>query len=188
MCGIAGYKGFCNNNEEVLRKMGSAILHRGPDASGIWSDSSSGVGLAHQRLSILDLSSAGHQPMISPKGRYIMAFNGEIYNHIELRKSVDSKRADFCWRGHSDTETILTYIETFGFKATLKNMVGMFAIALWDQEQRSLILARDRLGEKPLYYGCENNNFMFADLNGCEKFTTQETKILSYQVKTKNNC
>lgn len=155
MCGIAGFRGFNKHSELVLQRMGNAIMHRGPDTSGVWSDLSSGVGLAHQRLSILDLSSAGSQPMISSTGRYIMSFNGEIYNHKEMRKSIDFTRIDFSWKGRSDTETILTYIEIFGFESALKKMVGMFAIALWDRQERSLILARDRFGEKPLYYGIQ---------------------------------
>jgi len=139
--------------------MANAIAHRGPDDSGAWADAQAGIALGHRRLSIVDLSPAGHQPMASASGRFVMAFNGEIYNHLELRRELEGMdprlREDDGnkWRGHSDTETLLAGFEHWGIEATLAKTVGMFAIALWDVQQRTLHLARDRFGEKPLYYG-----------------------------------
>jgi asparagine synthase (glutamine-hydrolysing) len=138
--------------------MADAITHRGPDDSGVWMDEAAGVALAHRRLSILDLSPAGHQPMLSASGRYVIAFNGEIYNHLELREALTG----IAWRGHSDTETLLAAFERWGIETTLKKSVGMFAIALWDRETHILTLARDRLGEKPLYYGWQNGVLLFG--------------------------
>jgi asparagine synthase (glutamine-hydrolysing) len=166
MCGIAGIFGGNLNTqttERVLEKMGEAISHRGPDDSGIWFDPSTRIGLAHQRLSILDLSVAGHQPMHSPNQRYAMVFNGEIYNHFELRNTLEKQLgASMSWRGHSDTETLLACIDFWGFEITLKQTVGMFAIALWDKQERALYLARDRMGEKPLYYGLQAGLLVFS--------------------------
>ncbi|MCP9910752.1 asparagine synthase (glutamine-hydrolyzing) [Cyanobium sp. BA20m-p-22] len=134
--------------------MASAIAHRGPDDSGVWCDPSAGLALAHQRLAILDLSPAGHQPMESATGRYVIAFNGEIYNHQALRRELENTGSlQRPWRGHSDTETLLAAIEAWGLEATLQRSSGMFALALWDRRERRLQLARDRFGEKPLYYG-----------------------------------
>jgi asparagine synthase (glutamine-hydrolysing) len=129
--------------------MCNSIAHRGPDDAGVWSDASAGVVLGHRRLSILDLSPQGHQPMVSACGRYVIAFNGEIYNHGELRERLEPHG----WRGHSDTETILECFSRFGVVRSLPSLVGMFAIAVWDRQARELTLARDRMGEKPLYYG-----------------------------------
>jgi asparagine synthase (glutamine-hydrolysing) len=140
--------------------MGAAIAHRGPDSSGTWMDEEAGVGLVHRRLSILDLSPAGHQPMVSPSGRYVLVFNGEIYNHQDLRAELNCGMES--WRGHSDTETLLASFEIWGMEATLKKTVGMFALALWDRAGRILTLARDRLGEKPLYYGWSGGTFLFG--------------------------
>lgn len=142
----------------VLRAMTDAIAHRGPDDTGVWSDQSAGLGLAHRRLSILDLSPAGHQPMFSASGRYVIAFNGEIYNHLELRAELPA----LPWRGHADTETLLAAIDAWGLKSTLEKSVGMFAFALWDRETCALSLACDRLGEKPLYYGWQGGTFLFG--------------------------
>jgi asparagine synthase (glutamine-hydrolysing) len=133
--------------------MTETLAHRGPDDSDIWTDERAGVSFGHRRLSILDLSPAGHQPMISAGGRYVIVFNGEIYNHLDVRCQLEAGRAAPRWRGHSDTETLLAAVEAWGVEATLNETVGMFALALWDRENRTLTLARDRLGEKPLYYG-----------------------------------
>jgi len=138
--------------------MAAVLHHRGPDDSGMWADGAAGIALAHRRLSILDLSPSGHQPMVSPSGRFVIVFNGEIYNHLSLRQ----ERGELPWRGHSDTETLLAGFEAWGVEATLQKTVGMFAIALWDREDRSLYLARDRMGEKPLYYGWQKNCFLFG--------------------------
>lgn len=170
MCGFAGFvelSGFNSESAHVTaEKMGQAILHRGPDDSGVWLDVSAGLVLSHRRLSILDLSPAGHQPMFSVSGRYVIAFNGEIYNHLALRERIEAKSGITCWRGHSDTETLLAAIESWGVEETLKQSIGMFAFALWDRQTRMLTLARDRMGEKPLYYGWQGQGqaaaFLFA--------------------------
>lgn len=142
----------------MARCMANTLTHRGPDDGGVWSDASAGVALAHRRLSILDLSPAGHQPMASPSGRYVLAFNGEIYNHRDLR----ARLGGMSWRGHSDTETMLAAFEAWGVERTLRQSVGMYAFALWDCRQRTITLARDRLGEKPLYYGWCGDSFLFG--------------------------
>ncbi len=133
--------------------MALAIAHRGPDDGGVWADDSAGICLSHRRLSIVDLSAAGHQPMHSASQRYVMAFNGEIYNHMKLRTALEAQGRSTPWRGHSDTETLLASCEAWGIEATLHKTVGMFAFALWDTQNKTLTLARDRFGEKPLYYG-----------------------------------
>ncbi|MFQ5451900.1 MAG: asparagine synthase (glutamine-hydrolyzing), partial [Nitrospinaceae bacterium] len=151
-----------------LQRMGSTLTHRGPDDEGQWHDSRAGVGLAHQRLSIIDLSSQGRQPMMSPSGRYVIVYNGEIYNFPALRKELDDlaamepATASFSWRGHSDTEVLLAAIEQWGLKKALKKFIGMFAFALWDRRERVLHLVRDRLGIKPLYYGWQGRAFLFG--------------------------
>lgn len=170
MCGIAGYVGKTYSPDRCLSEMINAINHRGPDDNGIWFDKKIGVGLAHARLSILDLTSAGHQPMLSTSKNFVMIFNGEIYNHTELRRDLDSiKKRN--WLGHSDTETLLSSIEQWGLDQTLKKTVGMFAIALWDKRNHSLYLACDRMGEKPIYYGLVDSQFVFAsELKSIKKF------------------
>lgn len=162
MCGVTGYWQVTGHSAEaveaIVGAMAQQIVYRGPDDSGVWVDEAAGVALAHRRLAILDLSPAGHQPMLSAGGRLVVAFNGEIYNHLELREEL----AGQVWRGHSDTETLLAAFECWGIETTLKKCVGMFAIALWDREARVLTLARDRLGEKPLYYGCQGETLLFG--------------------------
>jgi asparagine synthase (glutamine-hydrolysing) len=162
MCGIAGFwrRGgtLRADDSQTVRRMAQSIAHRGPDDSGIWTDSSAGIALAHVRLSILDLSPAGHQPMVSHSGRYIAIFNGEIYNHSELRTHLPEIR----WRGCSDTETLLAGIDTWGVETALSRSVGMFALAVWDRQRQVLSLARDRIGEKPLYFGSKSGIVFFA--------------------------
>jgi asparagine synthase (glutamine-hydrolysing) len=159
MCGILGIVGA---NYEVSEELATRLLiglkHRGPDDEGVWRDTACGLLLGHTRLSIVDLSPAGHQPMISSCGRYVLVFNGEIYNHMTLRDQLGSRP----WRGHSDTETLLAYFAERGVERTLKATVGMFALALWDRTEQKLYLARDRLGEKPLYYGFVGSAFVFC--------------------------
>jgi asparagine synthase (glutamine-hydrolysing) len=133
--------------------MTNVLAHRGPDDEGIWIDEEAGVGLGHRRLAIVDLSPAGHQPMHSPSGRFVITFNGEIYNHCGLRRELLDGGHEVAWRGHSDTETLLAGFDFWGIKETLRRASGMFAFAVWDRNERALTLARDRLGEKPLYYG-----------------------------------
>jgi asparagine synthase (glutamine-hydrolysing) len=151
---------------EILESMSKALLHRGPDASGRWVDFAEGIGLAHRRLAILDLSAAGSQPMISPSGRYVLVFNGEIYNHMKLRLELEANGyVNSQWRGHSDTESLLAGFEFWGVVPTLNRAIGMFAFALWDRQLQTLTLARDRLGEKPLYYGWQGEGesvFLFG--------------------------
>jgi asparagine synthase (glutamine-hydrolysing) len=157
MCGIAGFAGGKWSSEaeqaRTLAAMARSIRHRGPDHSAIWLDCESKVGFAHNRLAIIDISPAGNQPMHSHSGRYVIVYNGEIYNHQELRKQLEAEAQAPNWAGHSDTETLLAAIEAWGLRRALEQSVGMFALALWDRRERELILARDRIGEKPLYYG-----------------------------------
>ncbi len=152
MCGIAGFfavaKAWPADAAGLLAAMRDAIAHRGPDDSGAWLDAQAGIALGHRRLSIVDLSPAGHQPMTSACGRFVVVFNGEIYNHRALREELGPQ----AWRGHSDTETLLACIARHGLERTLPRLVGMFAIALWDRAEQALTLVRDRLGEKPLYW------------------------------------
>lgn len=159
MCGIVGMMFHRGSGlDRIVSDMTGMIRYRGPDNSGVWCDSDHRLALGHARLSILDLSPAGHQPMESASGRYIIVFNGEIYNHLELREQL----TNVPWHGHSDTETLLAAFETWGVEKALQATAGMFALALWDRVERRLILARDRIGEKPLYYGWSNGTFLFA--------------------------
>ncbi len=166
MCGIAGiYHGisFEQRADELraaAQRMADAIAHRGPDDSGVWVDAAAGVALAHRRLSIIDLSAAGHQPMASGSGRYQIVFNGEIYNFRAVRTRLEREGTAF--RGHSDTEVLLAAIEAWGLEAALGAANGMFAFALWDRTARTLTLARDRVGKKPLYYGWCGRAFAFG--------------------------
>ena len=165
MCGIAGYLGcgaHAQAAEMLLRKMGAAIAHRGPDDSGVWINCDEGIGLSHRRLSIVDLSPAGHQPMVSASGRYVIIFNGEIYNHLSLRKTLETAGSASNWRGHSDTETLVAGFDVWGIQATMEKSIGMFAFAVWDRHTRTLTLCRDRLGEKPIYYGWQGDTFLFG--------------------------
>ena len=163
MCGITGFLTASATRDGFIpqiRAMTAALLHRGPDAGDVWVDAEAGIALGHRRLSILDLSPAGAQPMHSKCGRYVIVFNGEIYNFATLRADLESKGTRFV--GHSDTEVILEGFVTWGLEATLQRCNGMFAIALWDRQTRELHLARDRMGEKPLYYGWHGGAFLFA--------------------------
>jgi asparagine synthase (glutamine-hydrolysing) len=167
MCGISGYLSLNNfrSSEEMrslLQRMGRAIITRGPDDAGEWWDSYAGIGLSHRRLSVLDLSPAGHQPMESVGQRYVLVFNGEIYNHLELRLTLENEGRSPTWRGHSDTETLLAGFAAWGVEKTVGLAVGMFAFALWDRDEQLLTLGRDRLGEKPLFYGWQRGCFLFG--------------------------
>ncbi len=161
MCGIAGFWGTKKVDGaplDILRRMTDAISYRGPDDSGYWCDEASGIGLGHRRLSILDLSPAGHQPMFSACGRFCIVFNGEVYNYEQIRKELPPRN----WRGHSDTEVMIEAIAEWGIHAAVKRFVGMFAFAVWDRQTRSLSLVRDRLGIKPLYYGWTGSTLLFG--------------------------
>lgn len=155
MCGLTGIWALTRHVglQQNVAFMANAILHRGPDDVDTWVDDSAGMALGHRRLAIIDLTVAGRQPMQSASGRWVIAFNGEIYNHMALRKELEAAGLLAAWRGHSDTETLLAGFEAWGIETTLQKTVGMFAIALWDRQDRVLTLARDRFGEKPLYYG-----------------------------------
>jgi asparagine synthase (glutamine-hydrolysing) len=168
MCGFAGFLGGAAGDAGVLTRMAETIRHRGPDDSGVWLNNEQRIGLCHRRLSIVDLSPAGHQPMVSASGRFVLAWNGEIYNHRELRTALAKSGAAPTWRGHSDTESLLAAIEAWGVEAAIQRSVGMFAIALWDQQSRTLTLVRDRMGEKPLYYGWQGSGSARTFLFGSE--------------------
>ena len=184
MCGFTGFLTtdltILNRAHSVASLMAMEIKHRGPDDAGAWNDSDAGIALGFRRLSILDLSIAGHQPMHSVSGRFVMTFNGEIYNHTDLRNLLETSQVAkpaHNWRGHSDSETLLACFEAWGIEETLKKTVGMFAIATWDTQSRTLHLARDRFGEKPLYYGWAHTNsseastFVFgSELKAIRKF------------------
>ena len=166
MCGIVG---FINTDYKLdlnlknINKMTQALKHRGPDNYNIWSNKDSNIYLGHTRLSILDLSSNGSQPMISKNKKIIITFNGEIYNHLELRKKINLFSSNFIeWKGTSDTETLVNSISVFGIEKTLKLIKGMFAFAAYDLDKKLVYLARDRSGEKPLYYGFIENSFVFG--------------------------
>jgi asparagine synthase (glutamine-hydrolysing) len=165
MCGIAGFIAAGSGNGPqglgtIAAAMGTSLSHRGPDDEGVWIDSEAGVALVHRRLSIVDLSSAGHQPMVSADGRYVMSYNGEVYSHEDMRPTLAARGIAF--RGHSDTEVMLESIAAFGLDATLPRLIGMFAFALWDRRERTLTLVRDRLGIKPLYWAKFGGLFLFG--------------------------
>ena len=165
MCGIAGFIDFSRQTSAAALKatvsqMASTLRHRGPDDAGVWTDAEAGIALGHQRLSIIDLSPTGHQPMVSPDGRYVIVYNGEAYNFPELRRELEACERRF--RGRSDTEVILHGCAEWGVAATVNRLVGMFAFALWDRDTRTLSLVRDRMGIKPIYWGWSQNTFLFG--------------------------
>lgn len=168
MCGLAGFYTTENTPNETrlenLKRMSQAIVTRGPDGEGFWIDSESGISLSHRRLSIIDLSPQGHQPMLSHSGRYMISFNGEVYNYQSLKAEIISvlKHNNISWRGNSDTEVMLAAFDIWGIEDAVKKFNGMFAFAVWDIKDKKLYLARDRMGEKPLYYGWSGNSFLFA--------------------------
>ena len=164
MCGIAGLlipgSSDADGITVILQNMTRSLAHRGPDAEGYWTEGA--VALGHRRLSILDLSDAGAQPMRSESGRYVIVFNGEIYNHLNMRRDLAVDGAAPDWRGHSDTETLLAGITHWGLDETLQRAKGMFTLALWDRSEKRLSLARDRMGEKPLYWGWAGQALVFG--------------------------
>lgn len=164
MCGIAGLwlsgQGDASGLHDTVSRMNAALHHRGPDGGDVWCDGENGLALGQRRLAIIDLSDAGKQPMHSANGRYVMVYNGEIYNTEELRQKLAS--ANIAWRGHSDTEVIVECIAHWGVRETVKRLIGMFAIALWDRNAKKLTLVRDRLGIKPLYWSRYDGNIGFA--------------------------
>lgn len=165
MCGIAGFWSRAEASPAarlrgIAEDMATSLTHRGPDDQGIWVDERAGIALSSRRLAIIDLSIDGHQPMLSPQGRFVLTFNGEIYNYRELRRELI--RIGYTFRGASDTEVMLAALEAWGIEKALTRFNGMFAFALWDQRERTLTLGRDRAGEKPLYYGWLGRTFIFG--------------------------
>ena len=164
MCGFAGFLASDGHApgeaRQLARRMAERLRHRGPDAGDAWADER--VALGHRRLSILDLSPSGAQPMADASGRYVIVFNGEIYNHLDLREALATEKAAPPWRGHSDTETLLAAIAHWGLDVSLQRAAGMFALALWDRREATLSLARDRLGEKPLYWSIAKGAVLFG--------------------------
>jgi asparagine synthase (glutamine-hydrolysing) len=180
MCGIAGLIAAGKIDPELVRAMTDRLTHRGPDDQGIWTDPDAGIGLGHRRLSIIDLSPAGHEPMHSASGRYVVTFNGEIYNYRDLRARLEREDSvpQGGWRGHSDIEVLLQAIDCWGLKTALGEAVGMFAFALWDRRKRTLSLVRDRFGEKPLYYGWVGHDFVFgSELKALRKHPRFDNEI-----------
>ena len=180
MCGFSGFYSpqySTVNASDLLSRMGDAIVHRGPDDSGIWVSKDDRIGFSHRRLAIVDLSSSGHQPMSSSDSRFVIAFNGEIYNHLDLRKQLE-KEKKCIWNGHSDTETLLKGFEIWGIEQTIIKSIGMFSMSVWDRFDKSLTLLRDRLGEKPLYYGWQGNTLLFgSELSSLKQYPYFNTDI-----------
>jgi len=175
MCGLVGFLtptpwASDETAPVLLARMADTIMHRGPDSEGYWNNEASGIAMGHRRLSIIELSDAGAQPMLSTSGRYMLVFNGEIYNHNQLRKKIGEVQ----WCGHSDTETLLAAIEAWGIEVALKHCSGMFAIALWDKQNQTLTLALDRIGEKPLYYGWQGKGKKSCFLFGSDLLALKE--------------
>ncbi len=170
MCGLAG--GLSPTDfprlQSVVNRMTDVLEHRGPDDAGVWCDPEAGIALGHRRLAIVDLSASGHQPMASAGGRWVIAFNGEIYNHSRLRRELEQANGAPAWRGYSDTETLVAGFETWGVRGTIERCIGMFAFAAWDRQERLLMLGRDRMGEKPLYYGWQGSGDGACFLFGSE--------------------
>ncbi|HMD19017.1 MAG TPA: asparagine synthase (glutamine-hydrolyzing) [Alloacidobacterium sp.] len=167
MCGISGFLdlNYLNSASElrsIAMRMADTLRHRGPNDAGVWADAEAGIALSMRRLAILDLSAAGHQPMESRSGRYIIVFNGEIYNHDDLRSELSKGAQAYSFRGRSDTEVMLAAFERWGVEQSVIRFNGMFAFAVWDRHDRSLTLGRDRFGEKPLYYFSNGRQFIFG--------------------------
>lgn len=179
MCGIAGFCNFKGDWQKNIERMCDKMYHRGPDASGVWVSDDHRVVLGHRRLAIVDLSPAGAQPMVSRDGRYVIAYNGEIYNHASIRKKLLAEGMIPAFRGTSDTETLLEAIAAYGLKDTLKMTKGMFAIALFDRQEHALFLARDRVGEKPLFYGKLKDDINNGGNGDCFVFASDLGSIAS---------
>ena len=156
MCGFAGFIDNSNNNldyKSILKNLGDSINHRGPDDSGIWFDPNFNLGLTHRRLSIVDLTNNANQPMVSKSNDYVLVYNGEIYNHYEIRKKLNNEGNNINWKGSGDTETLFNALICWGIKKLLKNVMECFPFAFWNAQKKIISIARDRFGEKPLYYG-----------------------------------
>lgn len=173
MCGFTGYISShpmdkFSNNESIIHEMTGSLIHRGPDSEGFWKDSSKGIVMGFRRLAILDTSSNGNQPMISNNGQFVIVFNGEIYNHLILRKEIENIKKNHQWTSGSDTETILCGFELWGIHETIQKCTGMFGFAVWCNKNKELVLGRDRLGEKPVYYGWQGESHDRVFLFGSE--------------------
>lgn len=178
MCGINGILGSSNNPTEQIEKMNSRIIHRGPDASGVWVSNDNAVAFGHQRLAIIDLTPSGAQPMVSESGKYVIVFNGEIYNFQTIKKQLKEEFSDVVFKGTSDTEMLLWAIEKYGIEKTLRLIKGMFAFAVYEADTNTVYIARDRMGEKPLYYGRVRNTTVFAsDIGSIEKISGFDNEI-----------
>ena len=191
MCGLVGFLGGVAGmagDTALLCRMADTIIHRGPDDDGTWCDSEQRIGFGHRRLAIVDLSPAGHQPMVSGGGRYVIAFNGEIYNHIGIRTELVELGQAAIWRGHSDTETLLAGFDAWGVQNTVEKCLGMFAFAVWDKHTRTLTLGRDRLGEKPLYYGWQGQGQHATFLFGSELKTLKAHPVFSASIDRNALC
>ena len=166
VCGITGFWSFNGGNADAMREvaegMANRLLHRGPDGAGVYVDGDAGLAFGFRRLAIIDLSNAGAQPMTSASGRYVIIFNGEVYNHQRLRERLEAEQAAPHWRGHSDTEVMLACIEAWGLERAVEQFIGMFAFALWDAREKTLSLVRDRAGVKPLYFALTDKSILFA--------------------------
>jgi asparagine synthase (glutamine-hydrolysing) len=163
MCGFTGYLASnpidkSKNSKRVIQDMTDSLYHRGPDSEGFWEDYAQGISMGFRRLAILDTSSKGNQPMLSNNGQYVLIFNGEIYNHLDLRKEIAISYPDYKWRSGSDTETLLFAFQIWGISETIQKCIGMFGFAVWCKKRKVLTLGRDRLGEKPVYYGWQGSN------------------------------
>ncbi len=181
MCGINGILGFNGDPVRQIKRMNDAIVHRGPDAEGIWTSDDKSVAFGHRRLSIIDLSENGAQPMISASGNLIIVFNGEIYNYLDIKKQLSDEYKSVVFKGHSDTELLLNAIEYYGIEKTLTLIKGMFAFAVYNKTNGEVIIARDRAGEKPLYYGKTAGCVVFAsDLGSIEKIEGFDNRINSH--------
>ena len=177
MCGFFGVLGGSDNYSDLLKSL-KIINHRGPDDLGFWDNSIDKISLGHVRLSIVDLTSSGHQPMISTNQRFVIVFNGEIYNFIQIRDEINKLDSSVSWHGKSDTEVLLVAISIWGLEKTLMKINGMFGFALWDREDKVLSLCRDRMGEKPVYYGWQNGLFLFgSDLASFREYPCFENEI-----------
>src|SRR5579871_684533 len=167
MCGVTGFldatnRSGCEELRDLVTRMATTLYRRGPDDAGDWVDAQAGIALGFRRLAILDLTPTGHQPMLSASGRYVLVFNGEVYNFRELRQELEAQNLAPTFRGGSDTEVILAAFEAWGIPKAIRKFIGMFAFALWDREERALHLVRDRIGVKPMYYGWVGNTFVFG--------------------------
>ena len=187
MCGIGGLINKNSFSQEdlgnIMSSMAKSLKHRGPDFSSNWIEEGNNLSFVHTRLSILDVTSAGNQPMETLSRKYVITFNGEIYNHQVIRQELNAINKNIIWRSNSDTETLLNAIEAWGIDLTLKKIIGMYAFGLFDRDSGSLVLCRDRMGEKPIYYGMVQDSFVFSsELKGIKCVPNFLNKISNLSV------